>query len=77
MKSNRPLAIVTGASSGIGLELAREAASRGYDLIIAADEPLDTAAQSLRALGAEVEAVQSRPRHARRCRAALLHRARP
>ena len=37
----RPFAIVTGASSGIGLELAREAASRGYDLLIAADEPLD------------------------------------
>jgi uncharacterized protein len=59
MKSTRPLAIVTGASSGIGLELAREAATRGYDLIIAADEPLDTAAQSLRALGAQVEAVQT------------------
>ena len=53
------LAIVTGASSGIGLELAREAATRGYDLIIAADEPLEDAARSLRALGAEVEAVQT------------------
>jgi short-subunit dehydrogenase len=59
MKSTRPLAIVTGASSGIGLELAREAASRGYDLIIAADEPLEAASQTLRALGAEVEAVQT------------------
>jgi len=59
MKSTRPLAIVTGASSGIGLELAREAAARGYDLIIAADEPLDMATESLRALGAEVEAVQA------------------
>jgi len=59
MKSTRPLAIVTGASSGIGLELAREAASRGYDLIIAADGPLDMATESLRALGAEVEAVQA------------------
>ncbi len=59
MESVRPLAIVTGASSGIGLELAREAATRGYDLIIAADEPLDAAAQTLRALGAEVEAVQA------------------
>jgi len=59
MESARPLAIVTGASSGIGLELAREAATRGYDLIIAADEPLEAAAQTLRALGAEVDAVET------------------
>ena len=59
MTSNRPLAIVTGASSGIGLELAREAAKRKYDLIIAADEPLDSAAESLRAMGVNVEAVQT------------------
>jgi len=59
MANARPLAIVTGASSGIGLELAREAATRGYDLIVAADEPLDAAVQSLRALGADVEAVQT------------------
>jgi NAD(P)-dependent dehydrogenase (short-subunit alcohol dehydrogenase family) len=38
MDTKRPLAVVTGASSGIGLELAREAALRGYDLVIAADE---------------------------------------
>ena len=59
MTSNRPLAIVTGASTGIGLELAREAANRKYDLIIAADEPLESAAQQLRALGVNVEAVQA------------------
>ena len=57
--NTRPFAIVTGASSGIGLELAREAATRGYDLLIAADEPLDTAADALRALGAEVDTVQT------------------
>jgi uncharacterized protein len=34
------LAVVTGASTGIGLELARLCALDGYDLIIAADEPL-------------------------------------
>ena len=50
--NTRPFALVTGASTGIGLELAREAASRGYDLLIAADEPLDQAASELRALGA-------------------------
>lgn len=33
------LAVVTGASTGIGLELARLAAQEGYDLIVVADEP--------------------------------------
>lgn len=37
--STTPLAVITGASTGIGLELARELASRGYDLVICADEP--------------------------------------
>ena len=31
--------IVTGASGGIGLELAKCCAQDGYDLLIAADEP--------------------------------------
>jgi short-subunit dehydrogenase len=35
----RPLAIVTGASSGIGFELAELCAAAGFDLLIAADEP--------------------------------------
>lgn len=35
----KPLAAVTGASSGIGLELAKELARRGYDLIVAAEDP--------------------------------------
>src|SRR5688572_16007692 len=58
MTSSRPFAIVTGASSGIGLELAREAATRGYDLLIAADRSLDEQAAALRALGATVDAVE-------------------
>jgi uncharacterized protein len=58
MNSSRPFAIVTGASSGIGLELAREAAQRGYDLLIAADRSLDEQAAALRAQGVTVEAVE-------------------
>jgi short-subunit dehydrogenase len=55
--SPRPLAIVTGASSGIGLELARVCARNGFDLLIAADRPLDAAESELRALGADVQSV--------------------
>jgi uncharacterized protein len=44
----RPLALVTGASSGIGLELARQLAEHGYDLVInAEDERLDRVAALL------------------------------
>jgi short-subunit dehydrogenase len=43
------LAIVTGASTGIGFELSRLCAREGYDLLIAADEPeIHDAAQKLR-----------------------------
>lgn len=55
---NRPLAVVTGASTGIGLELAKECARHGYDLVIAADTPLDEAVAELQGLGARVEAVE-------------------
>ena len=57
MNSKRPLAVVTGASSGIGLALAREAALRGYDLVIAADEPLEIAAIELKNMGAGVTGI--------------------
>jgi short-subunit dehydrogenase len=56
----RALAIVTGASGGIGFELAKCCARNGFDLLIAADEPsISQAAASLRDLGATVEAVQA------------------
>lgn len=55
----RELAIVTGASSGIGLELARCAVGRGIDLIIAADDPaIHDVANDLRAGGCGIQAVE-------------------
>lgn len=58
--SSRPLAIVTGASTGIGFELAKCCAENGFDLLIAADEPaIETAAEQMRALGASVLAVEA------------------
>src|SRR5689334_13070389 len=54
----RPLAVVTGASSGIGYHLAREAAQHGFDLVVAADTPLADAVGEFEALGARVQAVQ-------------------
>ena len=54
------LPVVTGASSGVGYELARYATGKGYDLIIAADEPeIERAAENLRSSGADVIAVQA------------------
>jgi uncharacterized protein len=56
----RPLAVVTGASTGIGYELAKCCAENGFDLVVAADEPaIEEAAASFRALGATVEAVEA------------------
>jgi short-subunit dehydrogenase len=56
----RPLAIVTGASTGIGYELAKCCAEHGFDLLVAADEPaIHEAAQEFRALGVAVEAVEA------------------
>jgi short-subunit dehydrogenase len=55
----RPLAIVTGASSGIGYHLARECAQHGFDLLIAADRPeIAQAAEDFRGCGVEVDALE-------------------
>lgn len=56
----RPLAVVTGASSGIGYELAKQFAQNGFDLIVTATGPgVDQAAQAFEGLGAKVETVQA------------------
>lgn len=56
--SNRRLAVVTGAATGIGLELARCCAGNGYDLVISADDPeIHEAAGLLMSYGAHVTAV--------------------
>lgn len=56
----RPLALVTGASSGIGFELARQFAEHGYDLLInAEDEAIREAATQLQTSGARVEPIQA------------------
>lgn len=58
--TGRPLAIVTGASTGIGYELAKLCAENDYDLVIGADEPeIHGAADAFRALGVNVEAVEA------------------
>ena len=57
--SSRKLAVVTGASSGIGLELAKLAAQDGYDLIVAADTPFVEAGPALKDLGVEVEELET------------------
>ena len=53
-------ALITGASTGIGYELARCCAEHGSDLLIVADEPkIHEAAAQLRATGASVEAMEA------------------
>jgi short-subunit dehydrogenase len=56
----RPLAVVTGASTGIGYELAKCCAREGFDLVIAADEPeIGNAAADFEPLGARVDALEA------------------
>ncbi len=57
---NRPLAVVTGASSGIGYELAKQFAQNGFDLVVTANSSdIDQTAQSFEKLGAKVQTVQA------------------
>ena len=55
----KPSAVVRGASSGIGYELAQCAAWPGYDLILAADGPLRTVFENFSAMGSKVEILEA------------------
>lgn len=60
METKRRFAVITGASSGIGFELARLCAERGFDLLVAADRPeIEIAAATFRALGVRADALQA------------------
>jgi len=53
-------AIITGASTGIGFELATLAAQNGYDLLVVADEPLiEAAAADFKQFGTDVQSVEA------------------
>jgi len=53
-------AIITGASTGIGFELATLAAKDGYDIVVVADEPLiNAAADDFKQFGTSVVAVEA------------------
>jgi short-subunit dehydrogenase len=57
---SRPLAVVTGASSGIGYELAKQFAQNGFDLLVTATgTSINETAKDFEALGATVETVQA------------------
>lgn len=57
---NRPLAVVTGASNGIGYELAKQFAQNGFDLVVTSTGPsINEAAHDFEELGAKVETVQA------------------
>lgn len=60
MTSTRPLALVTGGSSGIGYELAVQLAGRGYDIAVSgSSERVHDAAKRLAELGVEAHPFQA------------------
>ena len=62
-QTSRPLAVVTGASTGIGYELAKCCAEDGFDLVVAADEPeIKDRGQGFRSAGRQGRCFAGRPR---------------
>jgi short-subunit dehydrogenase len=60
MTADVPLALVTGASTGIGRALARQFAEHGFDVVVVADEPrVHDTAEELRATGRQVTAIEA------------------
>jgi uncharacterized protein len=58
--STRKLAVVTGASSGIGFELAKQCVGNDFDVLICAeDHGIESAATQLSSFGTSVEAVRA------------------
>ncbi|MBN6038392.1 SDR family oxidoreductase [Amycolatopsis sp. 195334CR] len=56
----KPYAVVTGASSGIGLELAKQFAKHGFDVLVTAeDDELVAAAEEVREFGTRVDTVRA------------------
>jgi uncharacterized protein len=55
----RPFAVITGASSGIGFELAKVFAENGFDLLINAEDDLSAAQRSIANEEADVDEVQA------------------
>ena len=77
----RKFAVVTGASSGIGYELAKQFAEHGYDVLVTAeDSGLSNAAASLKGSGTEISAFEadlSTPEGVERLHEKILSMGRP
>jgi uncharacterized protein len=59
-RAERPFAIVTGASSGIGLELAKQCAAHGFNLLLVVDEPaIEQAATAIGQSGVEIRSIRA------------------
>lgn len=60
MKNEKQFAVITGASSGIGYEMAKVFAREGFDLLVCAEDVgILEAGNAFRGMGVQVEAVQA------------------